>query len=731
MSDTNSMATLTAEGAIVDGELAALLSRLAALRGRAIPVHRFGMTSVLASGVDVAGMDRITRAMELWLSAIPEGSAQVLTHLPDRQDLPMLWMPVDGSSVTLVRGLLGTGAYALESADGTSKPTPGEVLAQGVFLSLTTELASAEETDELTTARSWFMRALKRRRPIFAEAMVATTVVNLLALGASLYSMQVYDRVIPTQGYSTLMVLTLGVLMAMAFEFIMKQVRSRLVDKACKSIDDELSSEFFSRLLHIRMDARPRSVGTLASQFRQFELVRNFMTSTTLFLLADAPFILFFVLVIFFIAGPLALVPLALLPICIAVGFIARWKLGRLAEQQLKDANLKNGVLVEAIDGIEAVKAVGGEWKLLDRWRQLNGESGERELEVRHISFTASNLAQTLQQAGYVALVACGVYAITSGNLTMGGLIACTIISNRALGPIAQIAAILVQWQHATSALKGLDQFFVLPSDRPPGERMVIPERCDGELKLDAASFSYGAGTALQPTHLVIKPGQRVAVIGTVGSGKTTLIKLLTGLYKPTQGRSFLDGVDMVHISPDFLREQMGYMTQDVRLFSGTLRDNLTLGLSSPSDTQVLAAAVRTGLDRVIKSHPKGLDLPISEGGRGLSGGQRQLVGLTRMLLARPGILLLDEPTASMDAELEAFVMKNLFEQLPRESVVVLATHKRALLQLVDRIIAVDQGRIVLDGPRDEVLNQLTKRPAKGVPASGQASLPDPSKPSA
>jgi ATP-binding cassette, subfamily C, bacterial LapB len=472
------------------------------------------------------------------------------------------------------------------------------------------------------------------------------------------------------------------------------------------------------------MDARPKTVGTFAGQVRQFELVRNFMTSSTLFLLADAPFVLFFIAIIAWVGGVIALIPIALLPLALLAGMYAQWRIKGLAEDQLNEINQKNGVLIEAIDGIEAVKAVGGEWKLLDRWQNLTAEAATRELRIRATTMMANNLGQTLQQASYVLLIATGAYAINAGQLTMGGLIACAIISNRALTPIAQISGLFVQWQHAKAALKGLDHMMSLPTDRDGTTRMVIPESCRGEIRLEEASFSYEESrVALQATNLHIRPGERIAIIGPVGAGKSTLIKILTGMYRPSEGRAFMDGVDMAHIAPEFLRENIGYLTQDVRLFNGTLRDNLTLGLPSPTDGQILSAARKTGLERLITAHPLGLELPIAEGGRGLSGGQRQLVGLTRLLLANPRILLLDEPTASMDSELESFVMMNLFRATPPDTVIVLATHKRGLLKLVDRIIIVDQNRIVHDGRRDDVLRLMMAARKKQM---GQAPSPSP-----
>ncbi len=546
---------------------------------------------------------------------------------------------------------------------------------------------------------------------LFRSAVFATFVVSLIGLTSAMYTMQVYDRVVPTKGYSTLWVLTVGVLLAVGLELLMKQVRAQMVDRASKAIDEELSAVFFAKALDIRMDARPRTVGTFAAQIRQFESVRAFMASSTLFILADAPFALLFIGVIALIAGPVALVPLVVTGLALIVGLALRAPLERLAAAHIEESNRKNGLLIEAVDGIESVKAAGAEWKLLDRWRALTATLAESELRMRLHGTFAANLTQTLQQLSYVGLVAAGAYAITTGALTMGGLIACTIISGRALAPLAQIPNLIVQWKHARIALRALDAIMALPEERDEDRRLVVPEQCEGRLRLDNVVYGFGdERPALTMPALNIAPGERVAVLGPVGSGKSTLIKVLSGLYRPRSGSVFLDDVDVSHLAPAFVREHVGYLPQDVRLFNGSLRDNLCLGLPTQSDSRILEVANLTGLAQVIQRHPRGLELEISEGGRGLSGGQRQLVGLTRLLLMRPRVLLLDEPTAALDAQLELLVMHNLFRALPRETTIVLVTHKPALVMQVNRVILLEHGRILTDGPRDEVLARAREK---------------------
>ena len=690
--------------------LAFLLSRLAALQGHAVPAYRFGMVEKTPDGVEVSTLSLQHQAQELWSAHFPSALLEkVVPGKIERSHFPLLWIAANGEQVLLLRGKLSGGACTSEDHLGSVAEMSVQALEQGTLLCFK---ASAVHTSASQsppkTAGDWFVYVIRQHRAAFIDAIFATFIVSVIGLAGAMYSMQVYDRVVPSKGYSTLFVLTAGALLAVVLELILKQVRAHLLDRACKSIDQELSAVFFGKALDIRMDARPRTVGTFAAQIRQFESVRNFLTSSTLFILADSPFAILFIFVIALISLPVALVPLVLVPLALLVGWMFRGPIEELTALNMTESNRKNGLLIEAIDGIESIKAASGEWKLLDRWRHLTAVIGEGELRMKALSTLSTNITQTLQQATYIGMVMVGAYEITKGDLTMGGLIACTIISGRALGPLAQIPGLIVQWKHAQISLKGLDAIMAMPSDREDNIRLVVPESYQGQLRLDKAVFSYGPGNpSLEVPALRVQSGERIAVLGAVGSGKTTLIKLLSGLFKPSEGTVFLDNMDVTQLAPEFVREHIGYLPQDVRLFQGSLRENLTLGLPSPSDSLILKAAALTGLDRVIQHHPKGLELEISEGGRGLSGGQRQLVGLTRMLLLQPSVMLLDEPTASMDAQLEARVMQHLFQEVARDSLLIVVTHKPSLLVHVGRVIVLDQGRIVMDGPRDEVLARL------------------------
>ena len=697
-------------GVMLDRRLAVVLSHLAGLLGQAVPAHRFGMMSRTTDGLMVDNLNREERLKAWWLGRFPTAHIQPVEPKNLKpSDFPMLWVGEEGEQVLLVRGGSGRHRLTCQDAEGLACVLSLADARQGRLLKLTIMPAlPGESGHRAMSATDWFATSIRRYRSVFLEAVVATCVISVVGLVAALYSMQVYDRVIPTKGYATLWVLTMGVFIAIVMELVLKQVRAYMVDRACKAVDQELSAVFFGKALDIRMDARPRTVGTFASQIRHFESVRNFLTSSSLFIMADLPFAIFFVGVIAVIAGPVALVPLLSVPLAVLAGLAFRGPIERHTGEHMKESNEKNGLLIEAIDGIESIKAANAEWKMLERWRSMTATMADSELKMRMFSSLSSNLTQTIQQLSYASMIAAGAYAINSGQLTMGGLIACSIISGRALTPVAQLPGLIVQWQHAKMALQSLNGIMAMPGEREQSERLVVPELCHGELKMSQAHFSYAKDLpGLEVPAMRVVPGERIAILGAVGSGKTTLVKLLSGLYKPTSGHVYLDGVDMIHLAPEFVREHVGYLPQDVRLFNGTLRHNLTLGLPTPSDSQIFKAAAMTGLDQVIQNHPRGLELEIAEGGRGLSGGQRQLVGLTRMLLASPQVLLLDEPTASMDAKLENRVMQHLFEHMPQDATMVVVTHKPSVLSYVQRILVVDKGRVVLDGPRDEVLARL------------------------
>lgn len=617
--------------------------------------------------------------------------------------LPMIaWLPQGG--LRLIYGKTSDGMWMMEGASGAQAPS---ALVAG---SRCTTLLPAPEVARQPTALAMFKTALKAHKGVLFHVAVATIIGNLLALGGSLYSMQVYDRVIPTQGISTLMVLTTGVLLAGVIELILKSARSAILEQALKEIDLDLSHKIFLRLLNIRMDQFPASVGTLSSQVRSYESIRAFASSAVLYVCVDLPFALVFLIVIGMLAGPLvAAVPAVFFVLALGVGMFYRKRIQDHAKTSTAASNRKLGLLIETVESAETVKAAGASWHLLNRWGVLNRETVSEDLKIREYSEHASHVSAFMQQASYVMLVFTGAYvASTSGELTTGALIACSILSGRVLTPVGMLPGLLVQWGHAKAALENLEKVFALKNDNHDITSPLAPESVDGHFHAIDVRFSYrGRSETLALKSLSISAGEKVGILGMIGAGKSTLLKLLAGIYMPQQGRVLLDGLDIQHISRASLAQYVGYLPQDVRLFAGTLRDNLLFGLIGVSERALLAACGKTGLISLVSGHSKGLDLPIAEGGSGVSGGQKQLIAFTRLLLSKPTVFLLDEPTSAMDEGTEARTLSVLQKFVSSQQTLIVVTHKPALVALVDRLIILTPDGIVLDGPRDEVIRKL------------------------
>lgn len=624
---------------------------------------------------------------------------------PTRDALPMIAL-LPGVGCRILYAHTPQGHWLMEGPEGSEQLH--QLPERGLYGAIAAPPAATDVA--AAGALGMFKAALLARKGIFVQAALASLLVNLLALGASLYSMQVYDRVIPTQGLSTLVVLTTGVLLAAVLELLVKMARSSILERSVSGMDLELSHNIFLRLLGIRMDQFPASVGTLSAQLRSYETIRGFASSATLYLAVDAPFALLFLGVIWMLAGAqVAVVPVVFFVAAVAIGLCYRMRIARHAESGNSAASRKLGLLVETVESAESVKASGAGWRQLARWDALNRQSVDDEAKIRRCSEHASYLAAFTQQASYVMLVAAGAWiASTTTDLTMGGLIACSILSGRVLGPVGALPGLVVQWAHARAALDNLEKVFALQGDNHAVARPLMPQAIHGEFQIADLRFTYPGRpqtVALQRLH--IRAGEKVGVLGAVGAGKSTLLKLLAGLYKPGSGRVLLDGLDIQQIARAHLSEHIGYCPQDVRLLAGTLRDNLLAGLCGIDDEEVLRACRSTGLYALLSSHPKGLDLDIAEGGGGISGGQRQLVALTRLLLARPGVWLLDEPTSNMDEASEQRSLTALQQAMAAQHTLVLVTHKPALLGLVERLIVLAPNGVLLDGPRDVVLEKL------------------------
>jgi ATP-binding cassette subfamily C protein LapB len=564
-----------------------------------------------------------------------------------------------------------------------------------------------------------FKVAVMRRKQSILLAVIATLVVNVIALVTSLYSMQVYDRVVPRGAFSTLWVLSVGALAALAFDYILRVVRSNLLEQDAVQIDSEVSEFFFSRASEIRLDVRPPSIGTTAAQLRGLEQVRSMMSSGALFGLADLPFALVFIFVIWLLGGVIATVLAVAFPVAIITAAIFARMIRKDTERAQISGNRKNGLLVESLDAAETIKANRGQWYMLARWSSLLDELHEAELPMKRLQAKAGTIFGTMQQISYICLIAWGAVEVFENRISMGALIACSILAGRVNGPlIGQLPNLLVQWSYSRISLNMLDSIMQLPTDRPADLEVLRPNRLAAALSFRGVEFAYpGAKAGIKVPKLEIAAGERIAIIGGVGSGKSTLLKLMAGLYPPQEGQLLIDRLDMTQIADDVLRHHIGYLPQDYRLVNASLRENLLLGIPDPGDEAIMDMAQRTGLASLITSHPRGLDLQISEGGRGLSGGQRVLTGLTRLMLSQPKLLLLDEPTANLDVDTEQRVLRTIAERLAKDTTLVLVTHKLQLVNLVQRVMVVANGEIAIDGPTQEVLQRL-QRPQPQPPAA-------------
>ncbi|MHC9002356.1 type I secretion system permease/ATPase [Enterobacter adelaidei] len=562
----------------------------------------------------------------------------------------------------------------------------------------------------------WLFSTLWRYRDYYRSAGIAAVLINVLALATIFFTMNVYDRVISNQAYVTLWSLAIGVTIAMIFEAISRYARAHLLDVAGKKADLVLGSMLFRQAISVQMEHKPASSGAFANQLREYESVRDFIASATLAALTDLPFVLLFVGFIFIVGGHLGWIPLMIIPLIIVLSVIIQWPLARTMKENLQESSQKQGVLIEAVEGMEALKSCRGDSWMQRRWEHYSGLQAATGMKTRHYSSLATGMVALLQQLQTVLLIVTGVYLIDAGSLTMGGLIATVMLSGRATAPLGQVVALAVRFQQAKSALQSLNKLMEMPVDRDIARQYLSHPELKGQVTLKNVEFSYPA-PPMRPAPLVlkninveIKPGERVAILGRIGSGKSTLLRLIARLYSPVKGQMFASGMDVNQIDPADWRKAVCYVGQNARLFSGTLRENIMIGCPEATPAEFLRVLQLTGLDNVAAAHPSGIHLPVGEAGEALSGGQRQLVALARGMISRPDMLLLDEPTSSMDSQTEAQFIHHL-QQAQKQETLIIVTHRLSLLTLVDRIIVVDEGRIVADGPKAAVLQKLNGKP--------------------
>lgn len=570
----------------------------------------------------------------------------------------------------------------------------------------------------------WLWGTLRRFIPYYRAAMVAALLSNVLMLVSGLVTMVIYDKVIPNQSFVTLWTLAVGAALALGFDLFARQLRAHLIDVAGRKADLIIGSKLFRQTLGVRMEHKPGSAGTYAHTLAQIEVVRDFFASASMSVASDLPFIVVFVAMTFIIGGPLGFVLLAAIPLILCITWAMQGRLRRAVRANMSETADLQGTLVEAVEGLEDLKTSGAAGMFLRRYETSNAIAAESGMRTRSMHALSNNLSATLQQAITLVMLVWGVYLIEAGSVTAGSLIGAVMFAGRAIAPLGSVVSLAARYQGARAALISLDQVMAQPTERS-GDRNYVPlTTFSGAMGLHDVGFAYpttGEGNApkvLKGVNMRLRAGERVAVLGRIGSGKSTVLRLLAGLYLPSEGMVDVDGIDLRQIDPAEFRARVGFVPQEPRLFHGTLRDNVLMGRAHIDAARLVEVARLTGLDRVISAHPLGWDLPVGEMGGLLSGGQRQLVALARSLVTQPKLLLMDEPTSSMDAQSEMAFLRQLRDAAV-DCTFVVVTHRPAVLELVSRIVVMDAGRLVLDGPRDQVLAALSGvRPA--APPAGE-----------
>jgi ATP-binding cassette subfamily C protein LapB len=571
--------------------------------------------------------------------------------------------------------------------------------------------AGGEDAEE-PSGSSWLWKTVWRYRRYYYDSILASILINVLSTLGGLFAIHIYDRVIPLKAYSTLWSLVVGVVMAMLFEAAARHLRDYLLDLAARKSDITLSSALFKQALGLRLEHTPPSSGAFAHQVRQFETVRDFAASASMAVITDLPFALLFIFMIFTVAGPLAVVPLAAIFIVMITAILVQYPMHKLMLETFRDQSAMMGVLIESIEGIETLRVTGASGIMIKRYEELNATTAHSGMRFRIISNIVMTFFNLVQQAQGIIVMVWGTYLIHQGELSTGALVGCMMFAGRAIGPVGQFVQLAMRFQTAKTAMAGLNSLMSMPTERDPARSYLQKTKFNGSIEIQKLSFAYPSTgnhkppIALRDVTLSIEPGERVAFVGKIGSGKSTLLRMIAGLFQPIEGQVKIDGIDIRQIDPVDFRNQIGYVTQDLRLFRGTLRENIFLGRSAATVDAFMEVVALTGLDKIADAHPMGYDMPIGSMGLGLSGGQRQLVALARALITRPKILLMDEPTSAMDMQTEAMFTKRL-EDIVKGRTVIIVTHRPSLLSVVDRIVVMDNQRMVADGEKEKILAML------------------------
>jgi ATP-binding cassette subfamily C protein LapB len=703
--------------------LTASLTHLAAYHGRAVsPEALLGGLPILDGKLSVALYDRAARRAGLETEAIKR----------DIVDIPALVLPAvlimkNGTALILLG--FDESTKSIKVLDPLAVPAEPRILP---IKSITPQYTGysflvrvAAEGDARTVAAGdiprnhWFWSVVKVHWRSYGHIALAAFLINMLALAMPLFTMSVYDRVIPNGAIPSLIALSIGMGLAILFDFVLRTVRSRMIDITGKTVDVVLAANIFEHVMAVKMAERPTSVGIIANQLRDFDSVREFFTSGSVVSATDLLFAILFVGVLFIIAGPLAWIPLLMLPLMLLLGFILQRPLDRAMKRLQAESAARHGVLVESLSGIETVRATGAEARMQTAWERSVAATARSSEDVHFWASLSLTSASSAQQLTSLFLVIIGVFLILDGQLTVGALVAANMLAGRVLAPIAGIASVITRGTQTLTALKSIDRIMSLQRERSPQRAYVARKIDDGRIAFENVSFAYpnAPSNALEKVSFKIDGGERIGIIGRVGSGKTTVGRLILGFYEAKEGRILVDGVDSRQYDPADLRAGIGFAMQDTDLFFGKLRDNIALGKPEATDEEILLAARLSGVESFIAGHPLGYDMPIAEGGRSLSGGQKQAIGLARVLIRKPKVLFLDEPTAHFDIRSEAEFLERLKALGGERMTIIISTHRLSLLNMVDRLLLFDKGRLVADGPRDKVLAILQGKPVAPVPS--------------
>ncbi len=556
--------------------------------------------------------------------------------------------------------------------------------------------------------KHWFWATLKRSSDIYRDVLIASIMINLFVLAAPLFTMNVYDRVVPNNAVETMWVLAIGIMVVYCLDMILKLMRTYFLEIAGKKSDVIMSSIIFEKVMNLKMSSRPKSVGSFASNLKEFDSIRNFFTSSTVSTIIDLPFVIIFLSVTYYIAGMIVIVPLIMIILILVYSLSVKKPLQQSIESTYQAAAQKNSVLIESLVNFETIKILGAGGHAQYHWEEATGEIANKGLKSKILSASITTLTSFFIQLNTVFVLIVGVYMIEEMTLTMGGLIAAVILTSRAISPMGQVAALLANYEQTKTSYVQLNEIMNLPVERPEEKRFIYRSAFDGKIIFDDVTFTYPdeEKASLKNISFTINPGERVGIIGKMGSGKSTIQKLIMNLYQPDSGAVLVDDIDINQLDPADLRKQIAYVPQDVTLFHGTLRDNIVYKVPDAHDEAIIRASHIGLVDQFVNQHPKGYDMPIGEQGFGLSGGQRQSVTIARAFVNDSTIIMLDEPSNSMDSSTEQILLSRL-KEATEDKTTIIVTHKTSLMTLVDRLIIIDNGKVAMDGPKDQVLKAL------------------------